>query len=592
MIRIPVLLLGVMLLWLKEANSQSGYKLAIHWVDAAPTGIKYPTSFSDSNRAANYLPLLTQQMQQKGFMNVSIDSVYASGSILEAWIYSGKQYKWVDVQPTDSSLVRMQTAGLNVPEFRTKNSSVAFDREQWLDYFANNGYPFAQLKLNNIAINEDAGTLAAQLYVDPGTLYKVDSIEQLGPVRLKPYFLYRYLNLPKGSLYNSSQLARVDVALAGLSFARLRSPSEVQMLATGSVLRVNMESRKSNIINVLLGAMPNSSQTPDNKIQITGDVNLQLRNSFGNGELMGFSWQQIQYKSPRIVLQYEQPYLFQSRFGLSVYFELFRKDSQFLNLRYRAGIPLQLSASRKAHIYFTGLSTTVSNTDTLAVLASYKLPDLANLSVNQLEFRLDDDATDYPLNPRKGFKYGIMAAGGLKRIAPDNSIIDLKDPNNPDFNFATLYDTVNTNTYQWRLSGELSKFFPLATASTLMLRAKVAWLQSSNYYRNELFQIGGFQLLRGFDEESIFSRAYAVGTAEYRILTGSNGYFYGFTDVAWSQLPNGNSLVNQSFWGLGLGLRAEANNTLINVAVAAGKQNAETFDLRRTKIHLGIINFF
>ena len=33
----------------------------------------------------------------------------------------------------------------------------------------------------------------------------------------------------------------------------------------------------------------------------------------------------------------------------------------------------------------------------------------------------------------------------------------------------------------------------------------------ANYYNNELFSNRGFKLLRGFDEESIYTPCYAVG---------------------------------------------------------------------------------
>jgi hypothetical protein len=44
------------------------------------------------------------------------------------------------------------------------------------------------------------------------------------------------------------------------------------------------------------------------------------------------------------------------------------------------------------------------------------------------------------------------------------------------------------------------------------------------HFRNELFQIGGNRLLRGFDEESQFVSQYLVPSVEYRYLIGQNSY--------------------------------------------------------------------
>ena len=43
--------------------------------------------------------------------------------------------------------------------------------------------------------------------------------------------------------------------------------------------------------------------------------------------------------------------------------------------------------------------------------------------------------------------------------------------------------------------------------------------------RNELFQIGGNKLLRGFDEASIFTPTYSILSLEYRLALGKNSYF-------------------------------------------------------------------
>jgi outer membrane protein assembly factor BamA len=118
------------------------------------------------------------------------------------------------------------------------------------------------------------------------------------------------------------------------------------------------------------------------------------------------------------------------------------------------------------------------------------------------------------------------------------------------------------------------------------------YLMSSNIFRNELFQIGGYRLLRGFDEASQFLSQYAIGTAEYRYLIGENSYFNVFSDGGWGK--DAGTGVNRSFAYLsaGLGLAFETKVGLFNLAWAVGSRNDIPFNLRQSKIHFGFISYF
>jgi len=116
-------------------------------------------------------------------------------------------------------------------------------------------------------------------------------------------------------------------------------------------------------------------------------------------------------------------------------------------------------------------------------------------------------------------------------------------------------------------------------------------LQSGSYYINELFRIGGYRLLRGFDEESQYVSHYAIGTAEYRYLIGQNSFFFGFIDGGWARHPLA-SQTNHTYIGTGLGLALETKAGIFNLAWAVGKRDDTQLNLRQSKIHLGFVNYF
>jgi hemolysin activation/secretion protein len=148
------------------------------------------------------------------------------------------------------------------------------------------------------------------------------------------------------------------------------------------------------------------------------------------------------------------------------------------------------------------------------------------------------------------------------------------------------------NTYQVRVRLQAAKYFPLAKRSVLKTGFNGAWYESPSYFRNELFQIGGYKLLRGFDEESIFANRYAVGTLEYRYLLGLNSYFSGFTDFGWSNDKSKLTTFSKTYIGAGLGLSFETKGGLFNISFAAGKRNDIDFNLRQSKIHFGYVSIF
>jgi hemolysin activation/secretion protein len=116
--------------------------------------------------------------------------------------------------------------------------------------------------------------------------------------------------------------------------------------------------------------------------------------------------------------------------------------------------------------------------------------------------------------------------------------------------------------------------------------------QSGNIFRNELFQLGGYKLLRGFDEESQYLSQYAIATLEYRILFDQNSFIYVLADGGWGRNNSQNVNVNYTYFGTGLGLAFETKVGVFNIAWAVGKRNDTELNLRQSKLHFGFVNYF
>lgn len=562
--------------------------------DSILQSLKLKTNFEDSILAFSYLYTLPDVLLKKGFPASSVDTVaMLDSAFARANLFLGPRLAYSKLNTDALDVNMLEAVGFNKKTF-SKNMDFAglqFFKERILNYYENNGYPFAELKMDSVYIDNE--TLHASISLTKGPLYKIDSIRNLGSAKVKNSFLQHYLNIPDGSVYDTRKLKQVTQKIAELPYVQEAQPWNLTMLGTGSVLNLYLVQKRSSAIDVLVGYLPANITT--GKAQLTGDIHLDLKNTLGSGENILINWQQLQPKSPRLTLGYTHPYIFNSAFGLNFGFNLLKKDSTFLLLNATFGIQYILSASQTATIFFQNERSYLlsGGVDTNRVMITRMLP--SNIDVNSGNFGVNYNLTktNYRLNPRRGNIFDITMSAGIRKITPNNDIVNLKDPADPSFNYKTLYDTIKQKTYRLKIHSTYAHFFPVGKSSTLKMAVNGGWLETPQYFRNELFQIGGFRLLRGFDEESIYVNRYAVATAEYRYLVGINSYLYGFTDVGFTKTNFINSSFSNQFISAGVGLSFETKAGLLNLSYAAGKRNDVKFDLRNaSKIHFGYINYF
>lgn len=552
--------------------------------------LSLPASFATRMEADSYIANLLPQLQSRGFVTASLDSVQMDSTAGAVALFLGEPYQWARVRTMEKDAPLLET--LHFPAFKgaVDFSTLSNWQKRVLDYLEENGHPFGKVYLDSIEITE--GSVSALLKIEQGPLYKIDSIQVIGDAKVNSIFLQQYLQLPNGSLYSKSKLAGISKKLAELSYVEEEKPADLNMLATGAVLNLYLKAKRSSQINALVGFLPNSDPTGvDRKLLLTVDANILLRNSLGAGETIGLVWQQLQKGSPRLNLLYEQPYIFHSPFGAQFSLDMYKRDSIFLNINMNLGVNYKLGERRTASVFLQRRSTIVNGINAASIIQSHQLPQEADVSSLNLGVGYDYNHTDYRFNPRKGSQFGLTTTAGTKKLKKNNLILELKDPADPAFNFESLYDTVKQSAYQFRVNFSGAQFVQLGKQTTLKFGANAGIYQSPSVYRNELFQIGGNRLLRGFNEESQFVSQYGVGTVEFRLLTGLNSNFFGFVDGGWGKYPL-EKVRSHTYISTGAGLSFQPKAGLINVTWAVGKRDDTEFNLRQSKIHIGFVSFF
>ena len=589
----------VFLLVVNKLTGQNNYPLHVQAIDKdsafiiSKLGLK--TAFETRYDCVSYVNQLPQYLQEKGYVTASLDSILYDSASARIVLYTGDKYEWAQLDASRINPSVLQAIGWRDKVFVDKPMDF-LQVKQWqekiLSYMENNGHPFAKVYLDSLELNSEK--VSAQLKLNEGPSYKIDSIRIFGDVKIANEFLQRYLDIRNGSLFNKEKLLRVSRRMRELTYVEEEYPSKLVWLGTGSTLEMYLKPKRSSQVNVLVGFLPNSDQFSSKKILITGEANLNLKNALGAGETIGLNWQQLQVKSPRLNIIYQHPYLFNTPIGLDFTFDMFRKDSTFLNVNFQLGAQYILNINQSGKLFIQRAQTIVNGINKNFILQNYRLPDEADVGSVNVGVDYEYNNTNYRLNPTRGNEFRIITSVGTKKLKKNNEIVELKDPGNPSFEFGSLYDTIKLKTYQLRTRIMAAKYFPLGrqNRSTIKMGINGGLFQSGNTFRNELFQIGGYKLLRGFDEESQYLSQFVIGTAEYRYLVGQNSYFYAFTDGGWGRNNSQNTDVSYTYFGTGLGLAFETKVGIFNLAWAVGKRSDLEFNLRQSKIHFGFVNYF
>lgn len=586
-------------LWLLLLPLVSGaqqVKLLLHIRDSvlpapAVVGEVLPAvqSFANLPDAYGYLRKLLPRLQERGFLEASADSVAVTGEGVHATVHIGPVYRWARLSLDRVPAPVLDNAGISLRDYQGQPVSparIAALSERLLRYCEDNGYPFAVTTFDSV--RQTGEGMYAAMVLDRGRLVRIDSLVISGDIDVSRDFLQQYMGIRQGDPYNENQLRLLSKRISELPFLQEARPWEMSFTIAGNRLHLYLKEKKANQLNGLIGLQPNTAQT--GRFLLTADVLLGLKNSLGYGESIDATYQNLQYKSPRFHASASVPYLLGTAFGVEASFDLFKRDTTFRRTTFDIGIRYQLNAADYIKVSYQTISNRLITPDTNYVRFNRKLPD--NLDVRSrgaaVEFYMD--RTDYRLNPRRGWQARVAGSGLLRTVIPNDAITEISDGSG--FSYAALYDTANADKYQYRIAGAAGYYLPLMKSLVLKAGYSGGYVSGKRLFLNELFQIGGFRLLRGFDEQSIFASQYHVFTLELRLLLSRNSCFYLFSDNAYTETRYTGVYREDYPVSFGAGITLENKSGIFNVGLGLGKHSGEDFQFRQSRIHFGYTAYF
>jgi outer membrane protein assembly factor BamA len=518
-----------------------------------------------------------QELHAKGFLAASVDSSRKSGDTLILDLQKGLLYHWLNLSKGNVNEEALRSAGFKARNF--SHSKLKFQRvqrimENALLWYENNGYPFARVYLDSIEF--DNTNAQAKLSVNAGNLNTIDSITWRGSAKISKVFLYNYLGIKPGDVYNEQAILGIEDRIKELPFLSQTKPTDVFLLESASLVRLYLDNRKASSFSGLVGFLPNNEK--DGKLLITGEGTVKLKNALGKGEAFDAEWKRLQAATQSLTVRATWPFLFNLPLGVDGSFNLYKRDSSFLNLQQSLGIQYILKGSDYLKAF---VEKKTSNQ--LGVGISQSTPFLSDYAdVSSLSYGLEWNRSklDYRYNPRKGFRILARSSTGLRKLSDGES--SLSD------------STVINDSKILQISGMLDAdvYIPVFRQATINVGLNGAFLSTERLYENELARIGGNSSLRGFDEESIFASSYLIGTMEYRYLLEQNSYMFLFGNSAWYENVAINRNIRDWPYGFGAGLSFETKAGIFVISYALGSQFGNPIEFRSAKVHLGISSLF
>ncbi len=523
----------------------------------------------DSTELQARLELFSYRCRTSGYAAFSIDSVRFSQDTFYVFPYWGTDYSSF-LQMDSVTFLFSNKYGLDrmLHNGRLSLADYPSFSSRLLEKLENDGYPFASIDL----IMNDESPNDARVQTSLGPAVQYDSIVIKGTLKLRPNFVRAILNWKSGRKYVERNAAAVSTKLKALPYASLTREPGVEFVGNKAILYVFADKRKCNQFDGYVGIVPVSEQS--GKVMVTGEANLKLQNVFKIGEKLELRWQAPERYSQYLLVNADFPCWFGTPLGLSGNFTLDKKDTSYLNMRYRAAVTYSFFGTNELQAYFLYATSTILRPE----LISFSTNDSVALDYRKpmyglrLAFARLDDAQ----HPRSGFRLDLDVAAGSRRVLQNAAA-------NPE-----IYSgmTLKTSTYQ--MTGTLSGYVPIRKRWGWVANLSGGWSYATQQIYNDLFRIGGTQTLQGFDEKSLYATSYLVAATEFRFWFASFSYLNVFFNGSWYERRLSDSYYFDFPFGFGLGATFHTKAGDFYISYALGQQKNNPVSFKTGKIHFGM----
>jgi outer membrane protein assembly factor BamA len=546
---------------------QKPYQLSFHG-EGYQQVVKHPkTQFKDSSAMLDYVRDFQLSAIAKGYITASIDSLHWQQKVLSVHFYPGPKMGnlRVEIPPEELTFLRKHSriSEKFIAQLAFTPQELSNAMQGILRTYLNQGYPFASLQLDDVSLQE--GDLKGLLQVNRGEHYLWTEIHVKGDSSVSPKYISNLIEIKIGDPYDESEWKKVTARIEQVPFLKEIRPSEILFTRDGAELYVYVESLPISSINGILGFQPDPVSK---KLLLTGDLNLRLMDVLHRGELLDVRWQSIRAQTQSLDAVINYPFLFNTPFGIDASFELYKRDTSFLELTATAGVQYFLNQGSFLKAFYR-----YSSSNILSGGGNNNLfTELGNVSSNSYGISYTARRVDYLPNPSRGINVLVEGSLGTRKSTPLDTLL---------FTKSLIY----------RGKIKIEGFIPLHKRHVLRLASQTDFYSADNIYQNEVYRYGGLTSQRGFNEDELFATTKTTATIEYRFLLDRNSHVFAFFDQSWYE-NNSDNYYNDLPYGFGVGFSFSTKLGVFSISYALGKQFDNPVLLSNSKVHFGYVVFF
>ncbi|AZB31669.1 hypothetical protein [Chryseobacterium balustinum] len=507
------------------------------------TETKVKKKVKDSLSAVKFLDSLAQN----NYFFTDLKEVKIKGDSTEIFYDKGKNFNETYVNLSDSIVTRFKLE----KEFFTKNLDSV--KKNISKKYIDDGFAFSRIKSK--FMGQKNGYPVVELDINKNNKRTIDGFVAKGYTRVPKRFIKNLEKEFKGKTYDDKNLIAINKNFQGHPFIMLERQPQTLFTKDSTQIYLFMEKKKTNTFDGVIGF----GNDKTDKFTLNGTLNVNFKNMFNGFETVNLYWQRNPDKGQNFDLQTDIPYLLNSNVGLNMKVNIFRQDSTFANVKALPAFYYHLNSRQKIGLRGTFESSTII--DSLYI-----------------------QGKDYN-------KKGI----GIFFDMTEPTDIDLflyKSKLNVGYDFlATNYtgENIKANQNQFYFFGEYN--YHINGNHFLNIKGEGAMMDSKiDFSANELYRFGGWNSLRGFNENSLAADFYYYAGMEYRYLIGNQAFFDVFGQ--YGQLNNKSLNVKPKFYSVGLGFNFFIPLGLMSFQLSNGNEFGNPFKFNDIKIHWGILSRF
>jgi hypothetical protein len=497
----------------------------------------------DSLSAAKFLDSLVEN----NYYFTKVLSVETSENSTKILFDKGKNYNEAEVKLSDSLAKALKLK----PVFVTKNLDSL--KKNINEKLVDQGFTFSRVKSKYLGRENEIPKV--EISVNYGKQRIINGFVMKGYEKVPKRFVKNLEKEYGGKKYDRKNVDAIHQSLQNHLFVALEKPPQTLFTKDSTKIFLFLQKKKANTFDGVIGF----GNDEEEKFTFNGTLNVNFRNMFNGFEDINLYWQRNPDKGQTFNLQTDIPYVLKSNVGLNLNLNIYRQDSTYANVKFQPAIYYHLNNRQKI-----GVRGTFENSVILDSLYT--------------------QGKDYS---RKGF--GVW----YEFVQPSENPLMLYRTR-----FRAETDLLSTNYSQENIKAKQTYFYAFAEHNLqlsgshwLNFKGESALLNSDNSFTtNELLKFGGWNSMRGFNENSLYADFYYYGNAEYRYLIGEQAFF----DVFLQYGQFNNKIVNAKpkLYSFGFGFNFFLPIGLMTFQISNGSEFSNQIKFADTKIHWGILSRF